>query len=813
MTITVESFDGHDLNSATVHAWLDMGDSPFARESSPIVHRAPGRNPVHVRSDPHERLVVVHVEVAPGANINDTQRTLQGWFAPGTEGAFVITEDGVEKALDCVVTRFQRYAGSAVEFTASLIAYTPEWRSSALVTTAASIISSGQEFTLTNAGDAPSRDAIITISPETAKAAADGWRYRTRFIIAPRTDSPHVNRAFDITDGGWDHAALVAAGKSNSDGSDIRVLWNGVEQRKFWFGEHADNDANSALTKIWTAASFGGQRTAELLAAITSADPADGSDLEVVRDGIRNFADLPSGAVLVDSEVILFTGTTQRNADGHAAFTGVTRAAWGSTAAAHAAGATVRWIAGFWDVLYGYSNAVTAYSQADLDGKPMLDLTSSTLSNVRREWLDFADSERETRSETWRHRRRALDGQYDRILAPRGSPLAALTFEYQKDGAEADKPNFNEYWLDFPSGTGDDGSGNVLALNRTVDDTMALIARMVDEEGAESVLATYSGALTAASVNIAEPATPAIELSFQGRSQVVWSEGADALTPGSTIINDSGSTIRQGAQSLVAPGAGTWSKTRVRVNHPNVGQQLRLLIKRDINGEPTLTYESGITSGVSHAMSGHTGFEDVEFDHGDLALFAGITYWVTLHVDAGLIIGSGTLNWQHRPGPRPDSQLLHGTTAPAWVEESNRAYLQVISTDCEDFDEFAAADDGDTALVSSLTVHLDSAGVPLLLALPEEEVYVFEGAFLWSHETGQRVTLRHVVCSLLDEIEIDVHARSVVNVTTGEELGAGVEFSEPDQVLEVLPGANTWSFHDEGVAQVALTVTHYSRYV
>lgn len=799
MTITVESFNGHDLNGDDVRAWLDMGDSPFQRSGSHVVHRIPGRNPVHVRTDPEERLVVVHMAVAPGANINDTQRTLQAWFEPGTEGSFIITEDGVSKALDCVVSRFQRYSASAVEFTASLVAYTPEWRSASIGTTTEAIVSDGQSWSVTNVGDAPAKNALITLTPTSQKAASAGWRYRQRTIVVPRTDYPHNNRAFDITDGGLDHAALVSAGKSNADGSDIRVLWNGVEQRKFWFGEHADNDANSTATKIWTAANFGPQRTATLYAAITATGPADGDDLEVVRETVRAFSDLEQGALLVDSEVILFNGSTHRNENGRAALEDITRGAWGSTAATHSAGATVYWVAGFWDVLYGYSAAATAYTLTDLAGKPMLNLTSNTLSNTRREWADFLDdvgTGSETRPESWRRRRRALDEQYDRILTPRGNPVTALTFEYQALGAQADKPNFNEYYLDFPSGTGDDGSSNILSIDRTLSDTMALVARMVDGEGEESTLATYSGALTSSVVNIAEPATPAYEVSFQGRSQVVWSEGADALaTTVAKFRDDADPTPTTASQSFVAPGDGTWSKTVLGAVNASVS--ITVSLKTDDNGAPGVTIVSGsIPSG---------GTEPSTVDHTDIKLFGGQTYWVQVTAAAPPSAG---VNWTARTGPRPNSTLLIDA-----AEQALRALMKVIAADCDEFDDYATADDGDQVIIATATVYLDAATVPLLLDMPEEEVYVFDGAYLENESTGQRVTFRHIVCSIDDEIQINVRERSVINITTGEELGGGIEFSDSEGVFEIDPGVNTLSWHESGVDALTVEVQHFARYV
>lgn len=440
MTITVESFNGHDLADANLQAYLDMADTPFSRRGENILVNPIGRFSRYARTQQQPRTIVLKVQVK-GSPLNTYHRILEGWFEPGTQGTLVITEDGTSKALDCVVERFLRYDGSAATFLAVLVAPDPRLRSETQSTDTEAVTTTGQTWTVNNPGNTVESAPVITVTPTSLKAASASWRYKREVIVANRVDRVLSNWALEVTGGGWDHAAEVTAGRSLSSGDDVRVLVDGRETPR-WSGGGSTSDWNDTATKIWSNITFSPGLTASLQDAITDVSPADGGDLDVEPGDTSGWPD--AGAILLGSEVILYTGKTDR------AFTGVTRGARNTTAAAASAGATLRWVEHRVQVMYGYTGASAPDARDDL--KPMIDLDASD--NEMHTWAAFSDDDEPGRSMQWaRSLLSTHDAQAGRILAAGGSPATSMAFEYQDGGAQAGKPNYNRWSRPFPTGT------------------------------------------------------------------------------------------------------------------------------------------------------------------------------------------------------------------------------------------------------------------------------------------------------------------------------------------------------------------------
>jgi hypothetical protein len=447
MAIDPTSFNAHTINDSNYKARLLRADQVEMREIAPVLVRPIGGYPRHVRFDPKERTFPVRIQVLAGS-----VDTLKGWFEPGTEGEFLVNYSGVTRALDCFVQRIIPYDSQRRLFTAVLTALDPRWRSDPITTDTSQRTSSGATWTVSNSGDAYEDKAIITLTPKTAKTAANSWLYKYDIVIANRTRNPLSNHPTDLTNGGWDHASEVAAGRSQSDGDDIRVLVDGVVQ-PHWFGAHANNDPNSALTTVWTNLTLApGIIDTKLYAAITNVSPANNGDLEVVDGGTNGWPS--SGHILTTSgEVISYTGITEKNSNGREAFTGITRARRNTTAAAASANSQLLWVQRRIQIMTGHTGVVAADTRDDI--KPLLDLTQATpaaLSNIVWPQIVFADSSKIRRSASWF--RRTIDAYWNAlsILEATGNPVAAMVGEYRLLGGVAGKPSFNEWYKSYPTG-------------------------------------------------------------------------------------------------------------------------------------------------------------------------------------------------------------------------------------------------------------------------------------------------------------------------------------------------------------------------
>src|SRR3990167_3299360 len=317
MAITVVSWADQLINDGTIYrARLVYAANPFARTGQQVQVQPPGAWPRHIRTNHQPRTVQVFVELVTVSQSN--QRTLQQWFSMGTQGELIVNDDGTLKALDAVALGSTPYAGAPNVFVATLVAADPRWRGGNMISTAKALTASGQGWTVNNPGNAYVDDPVMSLRPVANKAAASGYLYAIDSIIAWRAERPSGTYAVEITEN-WDHATEVAAGRSQTDGDDVRVLVNGSEVPR-WFSEHVDHDANDDQTHIWINLTFSPRKTATLLAAITIVEPGPDDELVVSKGGTLGWP--RQGALLVDDEVILYTGRTESNADGNAAFTG-----------------------------------------------------------------------------------------------------------------------------------------------------------------------------------------------------------------------------------------------------------------------------------------------------------------------------------------------------------------------------------------------------------------------------------------------------------------------------------------------------------
>lgn len=780
MTITVASFGGHALDSGDYRAHL-MPDA-FQRTGEHVTVKPPGSWPRSVRVELRERSFELQVKLQPGVDIQDAHEELAGWFATGTEADLVVDFDGTDRTLTCVVIAARPFYPYTGVFTALLEAVDARWKHTSLQTVTTPVTASGQTFALVNDGTATVDDAVITVTPTTAKSVANGWRYAREVIVAWRATRASAGPyPLEITEG-WDHAAEVSAGRSLATGDDVRVLVDGVEVPRWW-GSHADTDPNSPAARLWIAQAFSPRRTFTLLAAATAGSPADDGELEVEKGGTLGWPS--SGAFVLDDEVFTYSGRTESNANGRAAFTGITRGARTSTAATHSAGTTGYWLEHRIQIVYGYTSATAPDARADLE--PMLDRSNANLSNTRWVWADFLDSRYPGRAAQWQRVYQARDTQSALILSPSGAPAASLAMEYQSDGQQAGKPAFNVWRMPIPCGT--PTSSTLLSGTYGIEKTLAARFLGIDDDGNEFALQETRGPVTAASaLSIAAPTRAIFDLLIQGRSQVTL-DVPDGVRQNNIAIDSSPSYTTAGSQQFTAEVDGYVYGAMIYVNH--AGNLSAVSLWTDSSNAPgeRMSDEASVL-GLGAGSWGTVAFAT------PVPVYAGQKFWLRAFSN------SAGCTWRGYYGTYGGG--ISGTAGV--VLRSRILTLDAVSED------LARGDDGEQVTLDSPDLRLDSAGVPYVNALARADRYWFRGATIENTSTAQVITFS-ALCSLNDSIEIDVAAATARNVTTGEPIAGGaLEFSDPAGRLELTPGSNTLEFTEAGLVAVTVDVDYRSRW-
>lgn len=280
------------------------------------------------------------------------------------------------------------------QFTATFTAPNPEWKTVVTKIATKTITASGQTLAITCGGNVPN-EPIYKLKPTLQKAS--GYPYRVYFTVinnaskvAGRTSGAYVNRPVDLTDGaGWDTATLVAAGKMQATGNDLRVFVNNVEVNRWLYG------MNTATTRVWV-------NLNELpYQALTSATniPATGTiasiAIQTPRSGsVYKLSGYPTQGVLqIGSEQFYYNGLDVKNG----IFTIKQRAARGTSMAAHAVGATLYFSSN--DIIIIYGDAAAAAPTVDDSYQPLLNLNLS--SNALWAWANFGSDLSPNRTAKW----------------------------------------------------------------------------------------------------------------------------------------------------------------------------------------------------------------------------------------------------------------------------------------------------------------------------------------------------------------------------------------------------------------------------
>lgn len=261
-----------------------------------------------------------------------------------------------------------------------------------------SVTQNSQTFATTSSTDSTSVTAngnadsypVFEITP-TSQPSTD-YLYNTYLQILPTSTDPWPNRFLDVvgtTDGTtWDTAALIAAGKMQSAGQDLRLFRDGVEV-DCWF-----DGINTTDTHIITVVDMPGAHNMTLKTAIGSTDTVTEIVLNYTNANKAEIQALPnSGRLILDSSLGStdseeFTYTARNISSTKLSFTINIRSVRGTTASSFSANANVRYLPYDFNLIYG--NASDSARVTDDTHKPIQDLTSRNNSFV---YTNFADAD------------------------------------------------------------------------------------------------------------------------------------------------------------------------------------------------------------------------------------------------------------------------------------------------------------------------------------------------------------------------------------------------------------------------------------
>jgi len=367
--LVVETYGGHDINDATNYkAGFTPGDVWGLPDVSVNSIPRTGAWPILGNISRGPVTITLFVKIVPSApaTIRTLRAQLLRWFDPEDNAVnkLVITDDGTERPryVDVICKSCSPYqikgTASSVGFKVSLVVSGDvRWRLTSDVTTTWLITATGQTKVVPNAGEDDAYP-VYNIMPTAAKAT--GYTYRQWFPIKWRSTNSGYKypiKAIRDTD------ALIAAGKMQADGDDLRIFSDGVEIDR-WLA-----DINTATTDIWFNLDFARAPTLALKTAIAGAGSIDSIEFT---DEIEVSLLPDRGIIMIGTEAFVYTGRSLIDAS----VTGVTREAKGTTIAAHNIADSCYWIQH--DVYMVYGNPALVNPIVTDANKPCFELDLST---------------------------------------------------------------------------------------------------------------------------------------------------------------------------------------------------------------------------------------------------------------------------------------------------------------------------------------------------------------------------------------------------------------------------------------------------
>lgn len=423
-------------------AALGSGDNPLGQETAEteVVARGAAAPPAAGKFVLGGATLVVTV-VPRTSDPADYEALAAGCAVDGEMRALVGEDDaGTRWYVTARLTQHVR-SGAASKLTFDV----PDrvWRSMTTQSDAWTVTASGQTHALTVDGTRAARPRF-TFSPRNAKTGGFGY---VRWVgVCNQTDAP-MKYALDITSSagrGLDTAALVSAGRMQADGDDLWVYVDGVPTSRWLV------DMNTTATGVVVTLDLSPRVEAALKTAIAGSGTV--TQIAVVATSanltaLKKMNAARNKIVMIDNEAFTFTGVDEKNY----LLTGVQRAQRWTSMAAHAAGATVRWVEH--DVYMLYGNATLDAPEEDVSRKPLWDLETST--NTSWVYGEFYDADNPGRPGAWVPARLAstgkLSGTYTATHGGSDNPASVMGMQalaYMASGAwKAETAQLEWRWI------------------------------------------------------------------------------------------------------------------------------------------------------------------------------------------------------------------------------------------------------------------------------------------------------------------------------------------------------------------------------
>lgn len=359
------SWNGLNINDTTNYRALIPEDAPLMAQSKEVAYKREDAWPVFAGKELDGIRLPIVISIRGGsldalqAAFNTEQQDLHQLIASdGSENYYLEATPTLVIAESPVTVRVILYVPD------------PVWRSSTEYSETWTITASGQTKAISNS----SRIDIFPkfeITPTSVKTGGGGYR---RWVpIYNQNNEIFTKYPINIADNGTgtgvlDTAALVTAGKMQSDGSDLVVKVDGNFVDRYIYG------INTSATKVWINLSLQPGIEFTLLSAILSGDTVTELQAEKTVENTSAMEKLPRrGVVLIDNEAFTYTDVNPNKRK----LLGVMRAKKDTTAAGHSAGTTVRWIEHDVWMLYGDTSIWKPTN--DTSKQPIFSLNSTNL--------------------------------------------------------------------------------------------------------------------------------------------------------------------------------------------------------------------------------------------------------------------------------------------------------------------------------------------------------------------------------------------------------------------------------------------------
>ena len=369
------SWDGNNINDGTNYLAIPNADFYGLPDINANLGRRLGAWPLvgSVERLGHEIHFDIYIRNTPTATY---QKQLMQWFDPEDESPKqLIGSDsggGNNRYIEAICTALDEVPFSAgLHYVVTLVLNGDvRWREVTASTQSWAVTATADTEAVTNSGEDDAYP-IFEIQPTTNKSV--GYGQKRWVIIRWKVDKAATKYPMDICNNAFDSAAEIAGGDMQADGDDLRVEVDGIEVDR-WL-----DDINTNNTSVWVNLDWQPKQEATLNGAISDSDTTI-----TINEDISGFP--VQGILHTQSETITYTGRNVTDKQ----FTGCTRGAKGTSAAAHADAAAIYWVQH--EIWLLYDNSTVSAPTVDADNKPAFELASST--NTFWDYTSFGENDR-----------------------------------------------------------------------------------------------------------------------------------------------------------------------------------------------------------------------------------------------------------------------------------------------------------------------------------------------------------------------------------------------------------------------------------